>query len=185
MILRHPALRALILTALIAGLSACASPPRYQTIYRYQPPADPAGLACLDKCTRKMETCQTQCQENYQACLKTIEPKKVDERHGEALKRYAAELDRYRLELYQYRLSLSLSWGHYPWYGHGFYHPWPEPYYFPPTPPSRPSRDEEYNRLKKEQCEADCGCQPAYDTCFLACGGTRIPEERCIANCPQ
>jgi hypothetical protein len=185
MILQHPAVRALILTGLLAGLSACASAPRYQTTYRYQPPADPAGLACLDKCTQKMEACQSQCQEKYQACLKRIEPK-VDERYGEALKRYAIELDRYRAELDHYRLSLSLSWGHYPWYGHGFYYPWPEPYYFPPPlPPRKPSRDEEFNRLKKEQCDADCGCQPVYDTCFLACGGTRTLEERCIANCPK
>jgi hypothetical protein len=35
-----------------------------------------------------------------------------------------------------------------------------------------------------EKCDPGCGCQAAYDGCFVACGGKRIPEQRCVANCP-
>jgi hypothetical protein len=51
--------------------------------------------------------------------------------------------------------------------------------------PRKPSRDEEFNRLRMERCEVECGCQPIYDACFLVCGGKRIPEVKCIADCPE
>lgn len=180
----RPALCALILGIVAVGLAGCTSPnPRYQTAYRYEPPADSAGQACLEKCGQKMEACQQRCTSDYQTCLTGIAPL-VEGRYGEALKRYAAELDRYRWELERYQLYLSLSWHDSFWYDRGFHHPWPSPYYFPPAAPKTPSRDAEFDRLRKEKCELECGCQPIYDTCFLVCGGKRIPEVTCIANCP-
>lgn len=179
------ALRALILSIVIVGLAGCAGPsPRYQSVYRYESPADSAGQACLEKCGQKMEACQQSCSEDYQACLSGIDPL-VEGRYSESLKRYAAELDRYRWELERYRLYLSLSWHDSFWHGHGFYHPWPGPFYFPPMAPKTPSRDEELSRLKKEKCEVECNCQSIYDTCFFACGGKLIPEVKCIADCPE
>lgn len=177
-----PALRSIILVVVAAGLAGCASP-RYQTVYRYEPPMDTGSRACLEECEQKMSGCQQRCTADFQACLERIGPE-VEERYGEALRRYEAELDCYRSELVHYQFYLSMSWGHPHWYGPGFYSPWPDPYWFPPTPPKKPSRTEEFDRLQQEKCEADCGCQPVYDACFLACGGKRIPEVQCIANCP-
>jgi hypothetical protein len=180
-----PALRALILGIVAVGLAGCTSPsPRYQSAYRYEPPADSAGLACLEKCGQKMEVCQKRCTADYQTCLAGIAPL-VEGRYGEALKRYAAEFERYRWELERYHLYLSMRWHDSFWYGHGFYHPWPEPYYFPPVVPKKPTRDESFDRLRKERCEVECGCQPIYDTCFVGCGGKRTQEVKCIANCPE
>lgn len=179
-----PALRGLILGVVAVGLASCASTsPRYQSAYRYEPPADSAGQACLEQCGQKMEMCQQRCTTNYQACLTGIAPL-VESSYGEALKRYAVEMERYGLELERYQLYLSLSWHDPFWHGYGFYHPWPEPLYFPPAAPKKPSREEAFDRLRKERCEVECGCQPIYDACFLACGGKRIPEVKCIANCP-
>lgn len=171
--------------AIVLFLSGCASP-RYQTVYRYEAPTDASARACLQTCEPKLAACQTNCQSRYQACLKEIEPL-VETRHSEALKRYENELDRYRLELQHYQLQLSLGWGyhsmwHDPW---PYYSPWPEPYYAPPNPPHKPTRDEAFNRVRKERCESDCGCQPVYDACFLSCGGKMIPEVKCIAHCPN
>ena len=180
-----PALRNIILGIVVVVLAGCVSQsPRYQSVYHYEPPTDSKGQACLEKCGQKMEACQQRCTADYQTCLAGIAPL-VEGRYSEALKRYAAELDRYRWELGRYQLYLSLSWHDSFWYDRGFYHPWPEPYYFPPVAPKTPSRDEEFNRLRKERCEVECGCQPIYDTCFLACGGKRIPEVKCIANCSE
>jgi len=180
-----PALRGLILVVVAFGLAGCASPiPRYQSAYRYEPPADSAGQACLEKCGQKMEVCQQRCTADYQTCLAGIEPL-VEGRYGEALKRYAVEMDRYRWEMERYQLYLSLSWHDSFWYGHGFHHPWPGPYYFPPVAPKKPSRDGEIDRLRKEKCEVECGCQPIHDACFLSCGGKRISEVKCIADCPE
>lgn len=185
-----PPLRTLILVVAAAGLVGCATP-RYQTAYRYEPPVDAAGRACLEKCEQKLAGCQQRCTADYQACLKDIEPQ-VEERYGKALKRYEAEWERYRWERERYELYLSLNWGYPLWFGPGFYHPWPGfyqawpgPYYFPPALPRKPSRDEEFKRLQQEKCDQECGCQTLYDACFLSCGGKRIPEVRCIANCPK
>lgn len=180
-----PAPRALILGIVAFCLAGCASlTPRYQSVYRYEPPADSAGLACLEKCGQKMKVCQQRCSMDYQTCLAGIAPL-VEGRYGEALERYAAELERYRWELDRYQMYLSMRWHDSFWSGHGFYHPWPDLYFFPLAAPKIPSRDEEFDRLRKEKCEIECGCQSIYDTCFLACGGKRIPEVKCIANCPE
>ncbi|MDP2786334.1 MAG: hypothetical protein Q8O38_17335 [Sulfurimicrobium sp.] len=178
------ALRTLTLVILTLELAACASP-RYQSVYRYEAPTDTAGRTCLEGCARKMAECREQCTTANQACLKNLEPL-LDERHNEALKRYEMELDRYRQELVHYDLSLSLNWGHPSPWRRGFwpYSPWAMPYYFPPAPPVKPSRSAEFNRLRHERCDMDCGCQPIYDACFLACGGRKIPEVQCISNCP-
>lgn len=166
-------------------LVGCASPPpRYQTAYRYELPTDSEGIACLEKCGQRIESCQQRCTANYQSCLKLIEPQ-VDERYREALKRYETELERYRLELERYQLYQSLRCGYSPWYGYGNYYPCPDLYYFPPALPMKPSRDEEFNHLRQEKCDVDCGCQTVSEICILACGGKRINEVRCVANCPE
>lgn len=174
--------RTLILLILALGLTACATP-RYQSVYRYDAPTDAAGRACLEDCTRKMADCREQCTTKTQACLKDMEPL-VDERYKEAMQRYEVELQYYRRDLVQYDLYLSLNWGH-PW-RHGFwpYASWAMPYSFPPIPPVKPNRSAEFERLRHERCDVDCGCQSVYDACFLACGGKKIPEMRCISNCP-
>lgn len=175
----------LLLGLLAVGLSGCAAPgPRYQTAYRYEPPVEAAGRACLEKSEHQMAQCQQRCAADYQACLKRIEPQ-AEVRYAEALKRYRTEMDLYRRELARYQLYLSMSWGRYPWYGSGFYYPWPDPFYFPPpVPPAKPSQDQEFSRLRQERCEVNCGCQANYDAGFLTCGGKLFPEVKCIANCP-
>lgn len=175
-------LRTLILLALSIALSACAAP-RYQSAYRYEAPPDAAGRACLEGCTHKMAECREQCAAKTQACLKTLEPL-LDERYHAALERYGAELENYRQERLHYDLYLSLNGG-YPWR----YGPWPYalgtmPYYFPPVPPLKPDRNAQFEQLRHERCDVDCGCQSIYDACFLACGGKKIPEIQCISNCP-
>lgn len=69
-----PALARSILVLLLAGmLSACATP-RYQTVHRLEPPADAAGLACIEKCSGQLSVCQAQCAEAYQVCVQSLEP---------------------------------------------------------------------------------------------------------------
>lgn len=176
---------ALMRAVMLVGVAGCASTnPVYQSSYRYEPPVDSAGQICAEKCEQKKGVCQQACTADYQSCLTRIEPL-VDLRYGEALKRYAAALDRYRRDLDMYHLQLSLSRRDPFWYGQGYRQPWLGPIYFPPVAPRTPSRDAELNLLKKEKCDVECGCQPSYDTCFLACGGKRVPEEKCIVNCPK
>ena len=178
-------LRVWMRVILLVSLSGCASTnPVYQSSYRYEQPVGGAGQICVEKCEQKKGVCQQGCAADYQSCLTRIEPL-VDVRYGEALKRHAVALDRYRRDLDLYQLQLSLN-RHDPfWHGRGYYQPWFGPVYFPPVAPRTPSRDDVLNQLKKEKCDVACSCQPSYDTCFLACGGQRVPDEKCIVNCPK
>ncbi|MCX7184105.1 MAG: hypothetical protein NTW90_02495 [Nitrosospira sp.] len=196
-----PPLRAIILTILTAALFGCASfEPRYQITHRYEPPTDPAGIACLGNCTQQLAACQQSCTSTYQACLQRIEPL-AEQRYDEAVKRFESESSSYRQQLNGSRFYQSLGWGRSawgwggspwgwgpgwgwggsPWYGMGY----SSPYFYSPAPPIRPDRRREYDRLRYEQCEVECGCQSVQDACFLSCGGKKTVEERCIANCPK
>mgnify|MGYP001084845283 CR=1 FL=1 len=186
-------IRFALLATIIATLAACAAP-RYQTVYRYEPPPDAAGRSCLVRCEQGLKACQDDCANNYSVCVQSLEPE-AQARYADALKRFEGELDQYSRDLNRYHLSFSLGWGHHPgWYGAGWYDPywshgwpygWYGPDYYPPVPPRAPSYAEELGRLRAERCNRDCGCQPGYDACFLSCGGIRTPEQRCIANCPS
>ena len=180
--------RLVLLLALGAGLWGCAGP-RYQTFYRYEPPTDAAAHNCLAHCEQTQKACMDRCANNYAACVRMIEPE-AQSRYDDALKRYEGEWSQYQRDLDRYQLSISVGWGYGGgWYGAGWYDPWwpyggYQPYYYPPEPPQRPSYAEELGKLSAELCDRDCGCQPSYDACFLGCGGSMVPETRCIANCP-
>jgi len=174
-----PVLRStLVAMALAVGLTACATP-RYQTVYRLEPPADAAGLACLEKCSAQLAACQAQCAQTWQACVQSVEPL-VQERYAQALQRYEEALDRYAAELRSYELQIWLDWRHGGWW----YDPWPGPRWYPYPPPRKPSREAVMSQLRKDRCVEDCGCLGGHEACFLACGGRKIPEVRCVANCP-
>lgn len=169
---------------LAGGLSGCATP-QYQTVYRYEPPPDAEGLACLKGCEQKKEACQADCKARFQACQKDIEPL-VEERYLQALKNYENDLRHYALAIRQYEIQQWLYWPHDYWpYHRGYYsYPWPGPYFPPPyLAPLMPTRESVKAALEKEKCQADCGCLSAFDTCHVSCGGKRIPETVCIKNC--
>lgn len=174
-----PVLRTFFVLLLAGLLSACATP-RYQTVYRLEPPTDAAGLACIEKCSGQLSACQAQCAQTYQACVQSVEPF-FQERYEQALERYEQALDRYTAELRSYELQYWLNWRHGPWW----YDPWPRPYWYPYPPPRRPSREAVREALIKERCVEDCGCLAQHEACFLACGGRKIAEEHCVANCPS
>ena len=167
---------AAILVALALS-TGCASP-RYQTEYRLVAPTDPAAGPCLERCATVLNDCRSHCAEAREACLKTIDAE-VDRAYAEALKGYAADLDRYRAELERYRFDLWLGWHH----GYMWYDQWPY-YYASAIAPAPPGREAVRNQVAKARCDADCGCQARHDACFIGCGGSKVEETRCIANCP-
>lgn len=179
------ALRAFAIGA-VAVLAGCATPVT-QTTVRFVPPADPAGRACVQACDTAKTACQAGCRSRYQACTQALEPQ-VQAAYAEALERYASELRTYAAELRHAELQWQFAWfNRAPWhspYRHFYgWDPWPAPY-FPPSEPEMPTRESVRSRLEATQCEADCGCLPRYDTCFTGCGGARITETVCVANCP-
>ncbi|AAZ96634.1 hypothetical protein Tbd_0681 [Thiobacillus denitrificans ATCC 25259] len=172
---------------LLAGVSGCATP-RYQTTFRLIPPPDAAGRACVERCDATQAACQTTCKTRYEACAKAVAPQ-VEARYGEALEQYALELKRYASALRRYEIRLHFDWMHsYPYrhYPPYWWDPWPGPYFPPPfAEPVMPTRESVRAELEKKQCEDDCGCLPAYDSCFLGCGGQRVSETVCVENCPS
>jgi hypothetical protein len=165
--------------ALAALMAACAASPRFQTVKRYVPAEGATAEVCLEKCAAAMEPCQRDCEMRYQSCARSVLPD-AQTRYADLLRQHEAALAQYRWELERYRLDMMMGWGYDPFWGvWGWYPPFP-----PPPPPSVPSLEQETARLTSERCDRDCGCQSAYDSCFLACGGTIEHESQCIANCP-
>jgi hypothetical protein len=169
---------------LLAALAGCATP-QYQTTVRLIPPADAQGRACVADCDARKLACQTDCQARYQACVKDIEPQ-VEARYTAALKQYELNLRQYAAELRHYEMQLHFEWLHrYPYRHPYWWDPWPGLYFPPPyREPVMPTREGVRARLAAESCQADCGCLPAYDACFVGCGGQRVSETVCIKNCP-
>lgn len=169
--------------ALAAALAGCAMGPRYQTVKHYVAPSAPAAQACLSQCTGTLERCQQDCRQRYQACAQAVLPD-AQARYAASLHQYEAALNQYRWELERYRMDLMLGWG----WGDPYWGPWGwggwYPTFPPPPPPVAPSLDREIARLTAERCDRDCGCQSAYDSCFLGCGGEIRHETECVANCP-
>jgi hypothetical protein len=167
-------------------LAACATP-QYQTRVQLIPPADAAGRACIAECETKKTACQDACQARYRTCAQALEPQ-VEARYLEALKQHELDLGRYTANLRHYETQLQFGWLHHrpfyqPWWG---WDPWLAPYYPPPAPvPTMPTRDAVRAQLEKTHCKDDCGCLPAYDACFVGCGGQRVTETVCVKNCPK
>ena len=171
----------LALSVIIAG---CATP-QYQTTVHLIPPVDAQGRACVQDCEVKKAACQSSCQSRYQACIKNLEPQ-VEARYAEALEQYALDLKHYAAALRHYEMQLQFEWmNRYAIYHPYWWDPWPGPYFPPPySEPRMPTRESVRAQLEKTNCQADCGCLPAYDTCFVGCGGQRLSETVCVKNCP-
>lgn len=178
-----------VLLAVLVGITGCATP-QYQTRVRLVPPVDAQGLDCVKGCEAQKAVCQTSCQARFQACAQSIEPQ-VEARYAEALKQYETDLKQYAAALRHHEMQMRFDWLHsYPY--HRFpnrypfgWHPFPGPG-FPSNyaEPVMPAREAVREKLTQSSCQADCGCLPAYDTCFVGCGGQRLVDPVCIRNCP-
>ncbi|MCA1925883.1 MAG: hypothetical protein LDL16_06355 [Thiobacillus sp.] len=176
-----------VLSAILLGLAGCAAPQMQRSV-RFVPPADAAGRACVAGCEAVRADCQSRCQSAYALCAKTLDSD-VEAHYADALRQYQADLRRYAAELQRYRLDMHLGWLHAwpirhpaPHLYHGFDF-WPYPPLPPPREPVAPTREAIRDKLEKTLCQADCGCLPAYDACFVGCGGERLTETRCVKNC--
>ena len=169
--------------ALLAALTSCATP-RYQIHVRLVPPADAQGQVCVQGCDAQKSACQTDCQSRYLACVKDVEPQ-VEARYTEALKQYESDLKLYATALRHYEMQLRFEWlNGYPYHYPYWWNPWPGPSFPLPYPdPVMPTRERVRAKLQASSCQADCGCLPAYDACFVGCGGQRLVETLCIKNC--
>lgn len=176
-----------IVVGLIAllTLAGCATP-QMQTQVRLIPPIEAAGRVCVRSCETQLAQCQSVCQTRQQACIKSLEPD-IEAAYADALKQYALDLQRYAIALRHYELQMRLEWLHRFPHRHPFdglwWEPWP-PYHVPYAEPVLPTRDALRTALEKTRCPSDCGCLPTFDTCFTGCGGQRVNETVCVANCP-
>ncbi|MGE5320616.1 MAG: hypothetical protein ACM3KD_10575 [Hyphomicrobiaceae bacterium] len=182
--MRSPTLPFYFATVTLFSILAGCATPQYQTTVHLIPPDDAQGRACVQNCDAGKTACQSTCQTRYQACAKALAPQ-VEPRYLEALQQYELELKRYAAALRQYEMQMRFDWmNRYPFQPY-WWDPWRGPYYPPPYPePEMPTREGVRAQLEKSECKADCGCLPAYDTCFVGCGGQRVTETVCVKNCP-
>ncbi|MBT9568977.1 MAG: hypothetical protein IV085_11840 [Thiobacillus sp.] len=174
--------------ALLVGLAGCATP-QYQSRVRMVPPTDARGLDCVRGCDAQKDACQRDCATRYKACALSIEPQ-VEARYAEALKQYENDLKQYAAALRQYEMQMRFDWFH----SYPYRHPYRSPYWWDPFPgprfpppyaePVMPTREAVRDTLIQSSCQADCGCLPTYDACYVGCGGQRLVDQVCVKNCP-
>ncbi|MFW6323298.1 MAG: hypothetical protein ACOC02_06720 [Guyparkeria sp.] len=174
-----------LLVLMVAVLAGCAAP-RYATEVRYLPPATEAGQSCLRGCHTDMQACQADCQSRRQSCIAGIEPE-VDAAFDQALRQYDAERRVYMRERQYYQLDRAMHFG---LYRDPFYYGYPSSFWLtdhyyddPPVPPEAPSREAIRAAVIDEQCNLDCGCQAAFDQCYVGCGGQIERRVVCVENC--
>lgn len=170
-------IRKFLAVLLLVALVGCAGAPRHQTVKRYVAPALSGAHSCIEQCGKARRVCEEECARRAAACREALLPEAKD-RHARQLAEYAAALEDYRWELARYRLDLFFGWGTPHWPGWAWYPPFP-----PPPPPRPPSLETVLERLASERCNRDCGCESAYDACFVGCGGEIRHEIECVANC--
>ena len=200
--------RTMALVALAFGLSACAGP-RWQTVYQYEPAAGQGAEACTQRCVDNQQACRFDCEDRYQHCLGRAELAARDGfdelmyRYDREMRVYytdqaiyEAERDRYdhqrsylAHEKSKYerrckederdRTACELAERARKDLKHLERHR--------PNAPARPYRPSLGDEIAEAQsrCSRDCGCIPTYNACYAACGGRVIPQQRCIANCPD
>lgn len=171
--------------AMVLGLAGCASP-QYATEVRYLPPATEAGQSCLRGCQTDMQACQADCQSRRQSCIAGIQPQ-VDAAFDQALRQYEAERRVYMRERQYYQLDRAMQFG---LYRDPFYYGYPASFWFtdrfyddPPIPPEAPSREAIRAAVIDQECNIDCGCQAAFDQCYVGCGGQVERRVVCVENC--
>lgn len=180
--------------------------PRYVIKNEYIPPSLASSSKCLEHCSFVRQGCQAQCQQNYQYCLDDAYDKAKAVEISE-LRAYDVAYMRYRMDWTQYQHRLHDWERAYHEYSRDLSHyqaqcerekkspachkrdeisarlkhlkhdrprePWV---------PSRPS----FEHILAEQqsyCSTNCGCDQAYDGCFVGCGGAVIPHKICVENC--
>ncbi len=182
--------------------------PKYVVRYRYLPPVDPGARKCLKECERKFQACEKRCQKEQEDCRRRARQEAV-KLYQEMLKTYRQELRAYRERSRLYHRELTLWNDEYRrlYEDYLFFkkacqeeederacrrrrelerhlealeHEKP----LKPREPREP-RLEDISRKLAASCKKDCGCQKAYDNCFLSCGGKLIPEKFCVENCPE
>ncbi len=176
----------LLVLAAVVVLAGCASP-RYATEVRYLPPSSEAGQACLRGCHTDMQACQADCQSRRQSCIAGIEPE-VDAAFEQALRQYEAERRAYMRERRYYQLDRVMSFGLYRdpfYYGYSSSFWLTDRYYHddPPVPPEAPGREAIRAQVIDRECNVDCGCQTAFDQCYIGCGGQVERRVVCVENC--
>jgi hypothetical protein len=172
-------IRLLAISMISISLFGCATP-RYETRYRYEPPASSEGVSCIKNCDGILSSCRSQCRTTWLACTAHVETQ-LETRYVQALKEYAGNLQHYRLELEQYELSRWMDWnqgfdGY--WRSPWPYHPWSGYIPMPLSPGDPPTRESVRESLYKSQCKDDCGCQVKFDTCYTGCGGHILHDTR-------
>jgi len=180
-----------LFTALAAlTLAGCASP-QYVTHTSYIPPADSGGLACVESCHSRLQTCQADCKARRDACVSRIEPK-VMATFQDELRRYEIQRRQYEADRRAWELDRQFDWTvGYGW-GWPYHHPYyssfwltDRPYYWRdlPKPPPAPSLKATRARVIHQECDVACGCQQQFDQCYVGCGGTVKRTTVCVKNC--
>lgn len=191
----------IIVLMFIIFITACS--PKYKIEKIYHPPSD---KNCLRECDREFNTCQSNCQKNYQQCLKdSVERAKrvyetLEKEYQVRLNQYYKKYDLYLKDLEGYRKSISSLREELKFYTrvcsqYKDREACQKKEYLnkkiknlqtsQPSAPVKPEKIDFETVLKKERqaCSCDCGCRELYDACYQGCGGRVEIKKICIEHC--
>lgn len=192
--------------AVIVVLLFSGCGPRYVIKNQYIPPPQRNAQACLDTCANTRAHCQGICQQNYQYCLDDAYVKaKAVERDEQ--REYEMAYLRYNMDFSSFQHHIRIWERDYHDYSRDLAHfqnkceREKDAYacqkrdelrnYMNRLKRDRPREPRAPARLSFEQilvnqqsfCTTNCGCEQAYDNCFVGCGGQVIFHKICVENC--
>lgn len=195
---------AFVLMLLLFVFTGCG--PRYAIQNEYIPPSNPAMQSCITTCSFNRNNCANACQQSYQYCLNDAygRAKAVE---FEELRAYDMAYAAYRMDYMRYEHALRVWQRDYYDYERDYNHfakkceREKDTYachkrdevksYLKrinrdkPHAPWVPVRKSFEQILSEQQsmCSNQCGCESAFDRCYVGCGGQVIPHQICVQNC--
>lgn len=207
--MRKPSL--FYLFQLLLVTSGCG--PVYELRDHYSPPLDPNGQHCIRHCESRRSDCRQECDRAYTGCARDADEEADDaysralEVYAAQIETYGAEHALYDHSYQQYRQEkseLDHAYDHAKhrcrkrepgacaeqdridhrrddlrdeYYGYG------GPLYKEPDKPEKPTLDAEIDRFRALRCDAECGCQDSFKSCYVSCGGKVETLRYCVENC--
>ncbi|HIP30226.1 MAG TPA: hypothetical protein EYG93_00375 [Sulfurospirillum arcachonense] len=180
--------------------------PVYVTKNQYIAPRDKSFSQCVGNCEEKKITCDKECNNNYQVCIRDGFYRAQDISDSKFAK-YDVDYEDYLIELrdfkyykYEFDKNYIKIQNDYSYFSKecnskkknyacsrkielkNALHVMKRDRLKRPKEPRKPNFDAIFKRQQK-LCKRNCGCSKSFDICYVGCGGEVIPYRLCIKNC--
>ena len=176
-------------TLFLLVLQGCS--PVYKVVYDYTPPKSKSSQQELMKCYSDKKMCLLKCSKSYQSCKQRARFLAQSE-YMQKLKEYDKRLSIYKMKLRKkeeleervafYKDVCQAKHDKYACLKeHNFKSKLNELRFL--YRPIRPSESEIFERIVRDGCQTNCGCEDLFRSCYISAGGTVSSHRVCVKNC--